>query len=410
MIAVVLKGWPRLSETFIARELEALEARGLALSLWSLRHPTDTKTHPVHGRVKAAVAYLPEYLHNEPGRVIRAWRKLRWTPGYAAAKALFRADWSRDRTRNRIRRFGQALVLAAELPPGARALYAHFIHTPASVARYAAALTGLPFAVSAHARDIWTTPDWDLAAKLAAARFTTCCTADGHARLAALSPGKPPHLGRHGLDLAYWPEAPPRPPRDGGDPSDPVIVLSVGRAVEKKGYPALLRALAALPATLNWRFVHIGGGPLRDALKREAESLGIAGRTHWRGSLSEDEVRAAMQAADLFALTPEIAADGDRDGLPNVLVEAQAQGLPVLSTGVGGVGELVTPGLNGLLAPPGRIAALAAHLETLIAEPATRAAMGRAGRARVAADFAAAPTADAIASMLRSMDGAAGAA
>lgn len=403
MIAVILKGWPRLSETFIARELEALEARGLALSLWSLRHPTDKKTHPVHARVQGKVTYLPEYLHQEPGRVFRAWRKLRWTTGYAAAKALFRADWARDRTRNRIRRFGQALVLAAELPPDTRALYAHFIHTPASVARYASALTGLPYAVSAHARDIWTSPDWDLAAKLAGARFVTTCTADGHARLAALSPGKEPFLGRHGLDLAAWPEAPSRPPRNGSNPADPVTILSVGRAVEKKGYPSLLRALASLPGTLHWRFVHIGGGPLREALRQEAESLGIAPRTLWRGSLSEDEVRAAMRAADLFALTPEIAADGDRDGLPNVLVEAQALGLPVVSTEIGGVGELVTSGLNGLLAPAGRIAALAAHLETLITEPETRAAMGAAGRARVTSAFSAAPTADAIAKMLQDM-------
>lgn len=397
MIAVVLKGWPRLSETFIAREIEALEQRGLTLSLFSLRHPTDTKTHPVHGRVKAPVAYLPEYLHQEPGRVFRAWRKLRWTKGYAAARVLFRADWKRDRTRNRIRRFGQALVLAAEMPPETRGFYAHFIHTPGSVARYAAALTGLPFAVSAHARDIWTTPEWDLAGKLADARFSTCCTADGHVRLAALSLGKPPFLGRHGLDLAAWPEVPPRAA------GDPVTILSVGRAVEKKGYPTLLKVLAALPAGLDWRFVHIGGGPLRDELKKQAEALGIADRIVWRGSLSEDDVRAAMQAADIFALTPEIAADGDRDGLPNVLVEAQAMGLPVLSTSVGGVPELIDHGRNGLLAAPGGIGQLTAHLADLIADPARRAAMSAAGRARVVADFSAAPTADAIAKMLQNM-------
>ena len=156
MIAVILKGWPRLSESFIARELQALEARGLPLALFSLRRPTDAMTHPAHEAVAASVTYLPEYLHEEPLRVLKAFAKLRRTPGYRAAKALLRADWARDRSRNRLRRFGQALVLAAERPAGTRLLYAHFIHTPASVARYAAALTGLPFAVSAHARDIWT--------------------------------------------------------------------------------------------------------------------------------------------------------------------------------------------------------------------------------------------------------------
>lgn len=403
MIAVILKGWPRLSETFIARELEALEGRGLTLTLWSLRHPTDTRTHAVHGRVRAPVSYLPEYLHSEPGRVWRAWRKLRRTPRYAAARALFNADWARDRSRNRLRRFGQALVFAAELPPGTRALYAHFIHTPGSVARYASALTGLPFALSAHARDIWTTPDWDLAEKLATASFTTTCTADGHARLTALCPGKPPHLGRHGLDLAAWPPAPARPPRDGSNPADPITILSVGRAVEKKGYPTLLNVLAALPPALNWRFTHIGGGPLREALQKEAENLGLSGRLTWQGAQSETEVRAAMLAADMFALTPEIAADGDRDGLPNVLVEAQALGLPVLSTFTGGVPELITPGINGFLAEAGQIAPLTRHLHTLITDPALRAGMGAAGRARIEAGFSSAPTIDAIAARLRDM-------
>jgi glycosyltransferase involved in cell wall biosynthesis len=403
MIAVILKGWPRLSETFIARELEALESRGLDLTLWSLRHPTDSKIHPVHARIKGPVTYLPEYLHQEPGRVFRAWRKCRWTKGYGAAKALFSADWKRDRTRNRLRRFGQALVLAAELPPGTKALYAHFIHTPVSVARYTAALTGLPYAISAHARDIWTTPDWDLADKLATSAFTTTCTADGYARLAALSPGKPPFLGRHGLDLTDWPQAPPRPPRDGNDPADPVTILSVGRAVEKKGYPTLLKTLAALPPALHWRFIHIGGGPLRDDLKKQAETLGISARLIWQGSQSEAEVRAAMLAADIFALTPEIAADGDRDGLPNVLVEAQALGLPVLSTFVGGVRELITPKINGLLAQAGQIEQLTDYLKVLITTPSIRTTMSKAARARVVSDFSAAPTADAIAKMLQDM-------
>lgn len=401
MIAVILKGWPRLSESFIARELQALEARGLPLALFSLRRPTDAMTHPAHEAVAASVTYLPEYLHEEPLRVLKAFAKLRRTPGYRAAKALLRADWARDRSRNRLRRFGQALVLAAERPAGTRLLYAHFIHTPASVARYAAALTGLPFAVSAHARDIWTTPDWDLAAKLEAASFVTTCTADGYARLAALGHAGRLHLNRHGLDLAHWPPGPSRPPRDGRDPADPVTIVSIGRAVEKKGYETLIDALALLDRARAWRFVHIGGGPLRAALKARAEAAGLADRAVWMGAQDETAVRAALCTADLFALTPIVAADGDRDGLPNVLVEAQSQSLAVVSTPVGGVGELIESGRNGLLVPPGDAAATAAALDRLIRDPALRAAMGAAGRARVAESFDAAPGADAIAALLR---------
>ena len=90
-LAVVVKGWPRLSETFIAQELVALEEAGLPLGLWSLRHPTDRKTHPLHDRLRAGVTYLPEYLHDEKARVIRSWRRARGLSGYAAARALYAA-------------------------------------------------------------------------------------------------------------------------------------------------------------------------------------------------------------------------------------------------------------------------------------------------------------------------------
>ncbi len=129
-LAVVVKGWPRLSETFIAQELAALEAGGFAFDIWSLRHPTDRKTHPLHDRVTGRVRYLPEYLHDAPRRVLRGWHAARRLPGYAEARAMFLRDLKRDANRHRVRRFGQACVLAAELPEGARALYAHFLHSP----------------------------------------------------------------------------------------------------------------------------------------------------------------------------------------------------------------------------------------------------------------------------------------
>ena len=167
-VAVVLKGWPRLSETFIAQEIAGLEARGVALEIWSLRRPIDKVRHPVHERIEAKVVYLPEYLKDDPRRVLAGWLKARRLPGYAAARRKFLADLRRDPSANRLRRWGQALVLAAELPPSIERLYAHFLHTPASVTRYAATLRGLPWSVSAHAKDIWTTPDWEKREKLGA--------------------------------------------------------------------------------------------------------------------------------------------------------------------------------------------------------------------------------------------------
>ena len=143
-VAVVLKGWPRLSETFIAQEIAGLEARGVALELWSLRRPTDKARHPVHDRVAGRTCYLPEYLKDDPGRVWRGWLTARRLPGYAAARAKFIADLRHDPTANRARRWGQALVLAAELPGSVESLYAHFLHTPASVTRYTTIMQNLP--------------------------------------------------------------------------------------------------------------------------------------------------------------------------------------------------------------------------------------------------------------------------
>ena len=160
-ICVVLKGWPRLSETFIAQELVGLEQRGLTLNLFSLRHPTDRATHALHAQLKAPVTYLPEYLHDEPARVARALKTARRLPGWNHARKVWLKDLARDRTRNRVRRFGQAMVLASELPPDTDWIYSHFLHTPSSVARYAALLTGLPWSFSAHAKDIWTIPEWE---------------------------------------------------------------------------------------------------------------------------------------------------------------------------------------------------------------------------------------------------------
>ncbi len=248
-IVFLLKGYPRLSETFIAEEILGLERRGFDIRIVAMRHPTDGRLHPVHAEIAAPVTYLPEYLHHAPWRVLRSWWVLRRMPGLAVAWRRFLRDLRRDPSPNRIRRFGQALVLAAELPPGVAQIHAHFIHTPASVAAYAATITALPWTCSAHAKDIWTSPDWDLAQKLDAARWTVTCTAAGLGKLQALSPSeKPVTLVYHGLDLGrFRPLQLLRPRRDGSERSDPVHLLAVGRAVEKKGFDLLVAALAALP-------------------------------------------------------------------------------------------------------------------------------------------------------------------
>lgn len=398
-VAFVLKGYPRLSETFIAQEIRGLEARGLPIRIVSLRHPTDKQRHPVHGEIEAPVSYLPEYLYREPLRVLKGYRAARRLPGFAKAWWAFLADLRRDFTANRMRRFGQACVLAAELPADVTRLHFHFLHTPASVTRYAAMMRKLPWGGSAHAKDIWTSPDWDLREKLADLDWVTTCTAYGARHLKSLAPAPAKvHLDYHGIDLDRFPRADRTYTRTGGNAGEePVTLVSVGRLVAKKGYDDLLAALGRLPKDLNWRFIHLGGGTLSDRFKQQAADLGISDRIEWRGAQPQTRVLEALRTADLFVLASKISEDGDRDGLPNVLMEAQTQGLAVLATDVSAIPELIDDGETGLLVPPQDPDALATALARLIREPDFRERLGRAGDMRVRQTFDAHTCLDALA-------------
>ncbi|WP_028732700.1 glycosyltransferase [Rhizobium leguminosarum] len=388
-ILVVLKGYPRLSETFIAQELLGLEKAGFDLTLISMRRPTDKKRHPVHDEIRARVVYLPEYLHEEPIRVLKGLVAGFSKPGFKALMKRFLADLKRDLSRNRFRRLGQALVLGREWPDEGEWLHAHFIHTPASVTEYASILTDTPWTCSAHAKDIWTSPDWELNEKLGSARWAVTCTRTGYEHMRTLTSRKETvHLSYHGLDLARFGHfAGERSDRTGSDPDDPAFILSVGRAVEKKGYDVLLRALALLPADLNWRMDHIGGGEELGKLKALATELGISPRIVWKGAMAQEDVLDHYRRADLFALACRIAANGDRDGLPNVLVEASSQRLVCLSTEVSGVPELLKNGENGLVVPPEDPALLARALEAAIRDPALRKRLGDAAENQVREHF-----------------------
>ncbi len=387
-LAVLVKGWPRLSETFIAQELVALQEAGHSFDIWSLRHPTDTKRHPLHDRFEGQVHYLPEYLYDEPARLAAAREIASRLPGYAQAYQVWRKDLRRDPTHNRIRRFGQACVLAAELPDQTRGLYAHFMHTPSSVARYASIMRGLPWSFSAHAKDIWTSPDWEKREKLQlatyGATFGATCTAIGAAHLRDMADDpERVELIYHGLDLSRFPAPPQRGIRAA---NAPFHMLSVGRLVEKKGFDRLLQAFALLPKSLNWHWTHIGGGNLSKKLSAQAEAAGLSDRITWMGACDQPEVISEMRRADLFALPSRIAEDGDRDGLPNVLMEAASQRLPILSTPVSAIPEFIESGTHGLLSSDDP-AALAAAIENLAQNPTKTARMAEAAYDRLIADF-----------------------
>jgi glycosyltransferase involved in cell wall biosynthesis len=266
-------------------------------------------------------------------------------------------------------------------------------------------LRQLPFVVSAHAKDIWTTPSWEIAEKIADAQWVTTCTAVGAAHLRACAAPRDAarvHLNYHGIDLDCFARPDRRiAERDGSDPAHPAILLSVGRLVAKKGYDDLLRALALLPDGLHWRFVHVGGGPLKRRLIRLAKQLGIDARIDWLGRQAQTEVLARLRTADLFVLASRIADDGDRDGLPNVLMEAQSQDVACVATRVAGIPELITDGVTGRLVEPRDTAALRDAIADLIIDTHARVRLGTAGAAWLRERFAMTAGHDAIAGALR---------
>lgn len=389
-LAIIVKGYPRLSETFIAQEMLGLEQRGLDFDIWSLRHPTDGAVHMLHRMIKANAFYLPEYLWHGPLRVLAGFADALRSPHFGATMRAFWADLKRDPTPNRMRRIGQAFVFAREMDPRIGHLHVHYLHTPCSVVRYAAMLRGLTFSFSGHAKDIWTTPDWERREKIEDARWGVTCTRDGLAELQRLlPPGAKDRVALvyHGLDLRRFPSPPNRAPRDGRNAAAPLRIVSVGRAVKKKGYDDLLDALARLPRDLHWRFIHIGSGELKDALKARADALGLADRIEWRGALPQDKVIDALREADLFVLPCKEGPKGDRDGLPNVILEAATQKLPIVSTDFAGVPEFIVHDDTGLLVAPGDVDALARAIAALARDPERRERLGAAAHRRIETAF-----------------------
>jgi glycosyltransferase involved in cell wall biosynthesis len=402
-IAVVVKGYPRLSETFIAQEILGLERRGIEILIVALRKPYDPFIHELHRRISAEVMYLPEYVKDDPARVARAKRWAEKQPTYEAAKALFDADFAKQPNADRQRRWSQGCVFAHELPEDITWIYTHYLHTPCSAARYAAHLSGRKWSFSAHAKDIWTSPEWDLRTKINDAAWGVTCTGVNvkHLKGFADNPEKV-ELLYHGLDFAGFPDPACAPsPRDGS--GEPVRLVSVGRAVEKKGYDDLLAALADIPKDLNWHFTHIGGGELSDVLKKEADRLGLSDRITWCGAQPREEVISACQQADLFVLPSKLAKTGDRDGLPNVLMEAQSMGLCCLSTRVSAIPELIQDAETGVLVDPGVPDQLSEALAGLIRDPKRRFELGMAASKHVRSAFSSNPGLDRLAEKFRKL-------
>ena len=378
-LAVLVYEFPKLSETFVVSDLLELEARGVRLHLFALRQPQSDLAPASFERLRAKVEYLPEIRGRQLQLLLRATHLALLTRGPSRyARGLAEIYASPDYTRSRLH---QALLLARRLDQLAcPALYIHFAHKPATVGRFAALLTGTPFAISAHAVDLWTSPSPELRAKFRDARVVMCCYREAQEFVSGLVDGQTRvELAPHGVAI------PPDPPRE---EVSPPVLLAVGRLVEKKGFDTLIRAAGTLQDNgAQFRLRIAGDGPLWSALQRLTNELGLTEAVRFLGPLTEAELEQQYAQATAFVLPCQIGTDGNRDGLPNTLLEAMARGLPVVSTTLESVREAIADGEHGLLVAPGDAAALADALAQLLGDPDERRRLGGAARARVAADY-----------------------
>jgi glycosyltransferase involved in cell wall biosynthesis len=398
-IGYILKSYPRMSETFIANEIYLLEKLGLKLRLFSILDLTDPQRHAVVEATRAPVHYLPQVtsLNEAP---LFAWLRLNAPKFFGSHWPLFKARplsyvqtlfaalrlAFKQRTSVAIKEFLQAGYIAQQvLAIGTiRHLHAHFCHTATTVAMFASQLCGLPFSFTAHAKDIYVrelNPGDLLQTKLRRAKFVVTCTKANQAHLAALGASDTPiHTIYHGLDTRQFvPRAVTME-----EPAAPLL-LAVGRLVEKKGFPFLLEACRLLKDRDQQFHCHIvgGTGAREQQIVSMIEELGLTDTVVLRPAVTQEELQQVYQQATLFVLPCQIAENNDRDGIPNVLVEAMAVGLPVISTNISGIPELIEHGVSGWLVPQRDAHALAAAIAELLAAPALRQKLGRAARAKV---------------------------
>ena len=365
-IGYVLKMFPRLSETFILNEILELERQGVALRIFSLNRPVDSVLHTQTKLVRATVTYLPQRFWQEPVRLflanILAWR--RYPKTYCQSLIhLIRTRRTR-RFADSLLRFCQACCLVREMK-GVTHLHAHYANIPSKVALLVHRITGIPYSVTTHAKDLFLNAEITspyLQERLRRARFVVANSSYSASQITANVADQPEvYTIYNGIDLDLF-------SLRSQEPVEPLI-LGVGRFVEKKGFGGLIDACQVLKQRgIRFQCELVGTGRLSDALKEKIESAGLRQQVRMVGPLAQEQLRAHYEHAMVFALPCKEAADGDRDILPNVIKEAMAVGVPVVTTRLAGIEELAEHAVTGLLIPPSNTTALAECLELLLTD------------------------------------------
>jgi len=374
--------YPRLSETFVLNEMLGLEEAGVDVSVFSLRLPDDGRFHGELAQLRAPVQYLPAFAAPATAEAFTALRDLKAQPQVLDTAVHFLGMLPPDR---RAGVMVQALHLAAAaLERRVTNLHAPFMTVAAHTAFVAHLFTGIPLSVTAHAKDIYRDGvDVSVFRRLAEeAVVVTVCEANRRHIVDGLLDGRAEGVTTiyNGIDLDGV--RPTEADRERG------LILAVGRLVEKKGFDVLIDAVLAMRTHgVECRLVVIGEGAEKEPLVDQARRLGLGACVEFLGAQPSQEVARWMDSARVLAAPCLVAADGNRDALPTVVIESLAHGLPVVSTPVGGIPEIVDDGRHGSLVPPSDAPALAGALRRLLTDDETWATMSAAGPARAAERF-----------------------
>jgi colanic acid/amylovoran biosynthesis glycosyltransferase len=356
--------------TFVLSEIKALRAAGVRVTVFNSFRPFE-QFEPEAEEERRGSHYFPPRYRGTVAANLRA------AVGHPARYARAAADVARHGLPWRL------LVLSAQYAAVVEATGVEHVHgmygtTPASIALLTAALAGRPFSFTCHAYDIYR-PNPQLRWKLARARFVTTISRFNKQYMAdhyGAAPDKV-HVVHLGVDDALWL---PRPERAATDVTRIVCVASF---IPCKGHAVLLEACALLQPRGRFHLTLVGGGQERDALRAQAERLGLGPQVTFAGALNQRDIAGLLRTADVFALPCIVDDHGYHDGLPVALMEAMASGVPTISTPVSGVPELITHGSSGLLVPQRDPAALAAAITEVSGTPALWEALSRGGRLRV---------------------------
>ncbi len=376
-VGYVVKRYPRYSETFIVNEILAHERAECDLQIYALRPPADQFFQDCISRVRAPVTYLPF----EKVKGVCLWEAMQ------EVGACFESLWATLANAGTVeaQEVFQAIALAKHVrSQNIEHLHAHFATSAANVARLAAQITGIPYTVTAHAKDIYheSVQGDDLRRKLIDAAAVVTVSDFNVRHLCQTLPEMAGCVHRiyNGLCLDGFPYEAPRQ-------RAPTIV-AVGRLVEKKGFADLIDACAHLAKNgTSFSCQIIGTGELQDSLQSQIEQAGLSAVVRLIGPRPQSDVIRLVQSASVLAAPCVVGSDGNRDGLPTVLLEAMALGTPCIATDVTGIPEIIRDGQTGLLVEPGNPRMLAEKLTMLLARADLRVRLAAAARELIEESF-----------------------